>query len=80
MVNGTYRLYQVELLTGKTRLVGAFPASRQVTDLTAGFRRDEIEGITLGEFASSAPAGNDSSPAGHDSSEGFERGGYEYSR
>src|SRR5262245_41673755 len=47
-VNGTYRLYHVELLTGTTRLVGAFPASCQVTDLTAGFRRDEIEGIVLG--------------------------------
>jgi hypothetical protein len=48
-VNGRYRLYRVELLTSRARLVGAFPASRQVTDLTAGFLRDEIEGITLGQ-------------------------------
>jgi hypothetical protein len=40
-------MYQVELLTGKARLVGAFPASRQVTDLTAGFRQDELEGVLL---------------------------------
>jgi hypothetical protein len=42
---------------------------------TAGvhFRKDEIEGITIGEGAYSAPAGNASS-------EGYERGGYEYSR
>ena len=44
-VNGTYRLYRVELLTGRARVVGAFPASRQVTDLTAGFRRDFVCGI-----------------------------------
>jgi len=42
-VQGAYRMYRVELLTGKARLVGAFPASRQVTDLTAGFNRDELE-------------------------------------
>jgi hypothetical protein len=48
-VNGRYRLYRVELLTGAARLVGAFPANQQVTDLTAGFRRGEIEGIVLGE-------------------------------
>jgi hypothetical protein len=51
---------------------------------TAGvhFRRDEIEGITLGEgdYYYSAPAGNDSAPAGDTSIEGYERGGYEYSR
>jgi hypothetical protein len=47
-VTGTYRMYRVELLTGRTRLVGAFPASRQVTDLTAGFRKDELEGIFEG--------------------------------
>jgi hypothetical protein len=85
-VNGTYRLYRVELLTGKARLVGAFPASRQVTDLTAGFNRDELETIFLGEDYS-APAGNDSAPtddysapAGDASIEGYERGGYEFSR
>ena len=50
-VKGTYRMYRVDLLTGRARLVGAFPASRQVTDLTAGFRRDELEGIFLGEGA-----------------------------
>jgi hypothetical protein len=44
-VNGTYRLYRVELLTGRARLVGAFPVRRQVTDLTAGFRDDELEGV-----------------------------------
>jgi hypothetical protein len=42
---GAYRMYRVELLTGRARLVGAFPADRQVTDLTAGFRRDEVDGI-----------------------------------
>lgn len=49
---------------------------------TAGvhFRRDEIEGIVLGEGAYSAPAGNGSAPAGDASIEGYERGGYEYSR
>jgi hypothetical protein len=49
---------------------------------TAGvhFRRDEIEGIVLGEFADSAPAGNYSAPTGDASIEGYERGGYEYSR
>jgi hypothetical protein len=36
-------------LTGKARLVGAFPASRQVTDLTAGFRRDFVCGILIDE-------------------------------
>jgi Domain of unknown function (DUF4394) len=44
-VNGSYRLYRVELLTGRARLVGAFPATRQVTDLTTGFRQDELEGV-----------------------------------
>jgi hypothetical protein len=48
-VNGTWRLYAVELLTGKARLVGGFPAGQQVVDLTAGFRRDELQGILLGE-------------------------------
>ena len=49
---------------------------------TAGvhFRRDEIEGIVLGEFAYSAPAPSYSAPAGNASIEGYERGGYEYSR
>ena len=80
-VNGRYRLYRVELLTGRARLVGAFPASRQVTDLTAGFRRDEIEGIMLGELNNySAPADDYSAPAGNASIEGYERGGYEFSR
>jgi hypothetical protein len=43
---------------------------------TAGvhFRRDEIDGILLGEFASA------SAPAGDASIEGYEPGGYEYSR
>jgi hypothetical protein len=44
-VNGSYRMYRVELLTGRARLLGAFPAHRQVTDLTAGFRNDELEGV-----------------------------------
>jgi hypothetical protein len=48
-VNGAYRMYRVELLTGRARLVGAFPAHRQVTDLTAGFRRDELEGLFIGD-------------------------------
>ena len=50
---------------------------------TAGvhFRKDEIEGISLGEGDSySAPASNSSAPTGNASSEGYERGGYEYSR
>ena len=49
---------------------------------TAGvhFRRDEIEGILLGDVADSAPAGNYSAPAGNASTEGYERGGNEYSR
>jgi hypothetical protein len=85
-VNGSYRLYQVELLTGRAPLVGAFPASRQVTDLTAGFRRDEIDGILLPDDYSapagnqSAPAGTYLAPAGNASIEGYERGGYEFSR
>jgi hypothetical protein len=51
--NGTYRMYQVELLTGRARLVGAFPAARQVTDLTVGFRRDELRGIRQGQCSDS---------------------------
>jgi hypothetical protein len=50
---------------------------------TAGvhFRKDEVEGILLGEGDSySAPAGTCSAPAGDASIEGYERGGYEYSR
>jgi hypothetical protein len=49
---------------------------------TAGvhFRRDEVEGIVLGEGDYSAPAGDYSAPAGDASVEGYERGGYEYSR
>jgi hypothetical protein len=50
---------------------------------TAGvhYRKDQIEGITLGEGDYySAPAGNYSAPAGNASIEGYERGGYEYSR
>jgi hypothetical protein len=46
-VNGTRNLYRVDLLTGKARRIGAFPANRQVTDLTAGFRRDELQGIFI---------------------------------
>jgi hypothetical protein len=43
---------------------------------TAGvhYRKDEIEGITLGE------GDYYSAPAGDASVEGYERGGYEYSR
>jgi Domain of unknown function (DUF4394) len=44
-VDGKRGLYEVDLLTGAARLVGRFPAELQVTDLTAGFRKDEIEGI-----------------------------------
>ena len=33
-VNGSYRLYEVDLLTGKAHRVGAFPGKRQVIDLT----------------------------------------------
>jgi hypothetical protein len=51
---------------------------------TAGvhFRKDELEGIFLGQPAGdySAPAGDASAPAGDASSEGYERGGYEFSR
>jgi hypothetical protein len=50
---------------------------------TAGvhFRKDEVEGIVLGEGDYySAPAGTYSAPAGDASIEGYERGGYEYSR
>ena len=48
---------------------------------TAGvhFRRDEIDGILLGDDYV-APAGNSSAPTGNASPEGYERGGYEYSR
>jgi Domain of unknown function (DUF4394) len=48
-VNGGYRLYRVGLLTGRARLVGPFPAHQQVTDLTAGFRKDELRGIRQGQ-------------------------------
>jgi hypothetical protein len=57
-VNGDYRMYRVELLTGRARLVGAFPASRQVTDLTAGFNRDELEGVLSGECQATLTADN----------------------
>jgi hypothetical protein len=36
-VNGNRKLYQVNLFTGSVSKIGAFPAKRQVTDLTAGF-------------------------------------------
>ena len=48
-VDGTRGLYRIDLLTGQTNLVGSFPAAHQVTDLAAGFRRDEVRGIMLGE-------------------------------
>jgi hypothetical protein len=48
-VDGTRELYRVDLLTGRADLVGGFPAAHQVSDLAAGFRRDELDGITLGE-------------------------------
>jgi hypothetical protein len=44
-VDGKYGLYEVDLLTGRADFVGSFPAEHQVTDITAGFRRDEIDGI-----------------------------------
>jgi hypothetical protein len=44
-VNGSRKLYRIDLLSGRATRIGAFPANRQVTDLTAGFRRDEIDGI-----------------------------------
>jgi hypothetical protein len=47
-VKGTSRLYRVELLTGKARLAGAFPASRQVSDLTAGFQRERAQCLPVG--------------------------------
>ena len=49
-VDGTYRLYDIELLTGRATLIGDFPPGQQITDLTTGFRKTEIEGITLGEY------------------------------
>jgi Domain of unknown function (DUF4394) len=45
-VDGKRGLYEVDLLTGAVRLVGRFPAELQVTDLTAGYRRNELRGIT----------------------------------
>ena len=44
-VNGSRKLYRIDLLSGRATRIGAFPDNRQVTDLTAGFRKDEIEGI-----------------------------------
>ncbi|MGH8824365.1 MAG: DUF4394 domain-containing protein [Jiangellaceae bacterium] len=39
MVDGAYALYEVDVLTGEAHRVGAFPAGRQVIDLTtAGLR------------------------------------------
>jgi hypothetical protein len=46
-VDGRYRLYEIELLTGRAVLVGEFPQGQQVIDLTTGFREVEIEGIVL---------------------------------
>ncbi len=47
-VNGSYRLYEVHLLTGQASRVGAFPDKHQVIDLTTtGLRKLEIRGITL---------------------------------
>jgi hypothetical protein len=44
-VNGSRKLYRINLLAGSASKIGAFPADRQVTDLTAGFRQDELEGV-----------------------------------
>ena len=49
-VNGARKLYRVDLFTGKARRIGAFPGSRQVTDLTAGFDRQDV-GIGFGACA-----------------------------
>jgi hypothetical protein len=48
-VDGARRLYEVDLLTGAARPVGRFPAKLQITDLTAGFMRDELEGVLGGQ-------------------------------
>jgi Domain of unknown function (DUF4394) len=48
-VGGSYRLYEIELLTGRAVLVGEFPPGQQVIDLTTGFLNDEIEGIEQGQ-------------------------------
>jgi len=37
-VDATYRLYDIERLTGKATLTGDFPQGNQVLDLTTGFR------------------------------------------
>jgi Domain of unknown function (DUF4394) len=44
-VNASRKLYRINLLSGQATRIGAFPANRQVTDLAAGFRKDELEGI-----------------------------------
>ncbi len=35
-VNGTYSLYEIDLITGRATQAGAFPVDEQVTDLTTG--------------------------------------------
>jgi hypothetical protein len=35
-VNGTYSLYEIDLITGRATQAGAFPLDQQVTDLTTG--------------------------------------------
>jgi hypothetical protein len=67
-------------------LIGAL-AEQDAVDLvaaevdTAGvhFRKDELDGILLPDDYL-APAGNHSAPAGNASIEGYEHGGYQYSR
>jgi Domain of unknown function (DUF4394) len=44
-VRGAQKLYRIDLLAGEADRIGAFPDNRQVTDLTAGFNRDDVEGI-----------------------------------
>ena len=36
-VNGSRKLYRINVLTGSATKIVAFPGNRQVTDLTAGF-------------------------------------------
>jgi Domain of unknown function (DUF4394) len=48
-VDGAYRLYEIELLTGRAVLMGEFPQGQQVIDLATGFPDVEIEGILQGQ-------------------------------
>jgi hypothetical protein len=41
-IDGAYRLYDVELLTGKATVIGDFPQGQQVFDLTTGFPRQSV--------------------------------------